>query len=221
MNNKIDDLILIIKAKDEKIDELVGKIQITEDKFVKVVQDNVALKSENLGLRNEIQNVGVRVDDLQQYDRKECLRIEGLPYVKDETKEQLLDTIIKSFQNKGARIAKSDVYRLHRSGKPIKNKRGLLVQQVIVRFQTWDARQMAFNTRYNNDSGRKTDGVFDLTRRRLDLLKSAKYQLLDHPNCHVYANSECLLIFKDRKNNEKHSFNTSEELERLLRIHSQ
>ena len=74
------------------------------------------------------------------------MRLEGLKYTREETNAQLKTQVVTALNNMQANIAAADIYRLHRSSIPHKDRdTGELVAQTIIWFSSWDARQRAPN----------------------------------------------------------------------------
>ena len=202
----------IVNNKNELIEQLSGKV-------VAVVQRNVELSDEIQHLR---ESTYMHLDDLEQYGRKNSLRIEGIEVSEMETNAQLTEKVAKSLNSMGANVSPSDFFRLHRSGKT-HTKNGRRVAQTIVRFQSWAARSRAFKTRYANPD--ETHGQvrvrpqfvrLDLTKRRLSLLEKAQSALKNHPQAHAYADAECNLLVVIRETKERFRFNSPYELDKAL-----
>ena len=129
--------------------------------------------------------------------------------------------VVDTLNNLGADIGPSDIFRLHRSSKPRTTDDGRTVSQTIVKFTNWSARASAYSTRF--DGGTMKERMarpgfvnLDLTKRRLGLLARAKKALKDHPNAHSYANSECRLVVRNRRNKVDYFYNTNVELDEIL-----
>ena len=160
-----------------------------------------------------------KIDDLEQYGRKNSLRIEGIEISDNETNAILTQKVASTLHSMGAEVTPSDFFRLHRSGKP-HTKGGRRIAQTIVRFTSWAARSRALKTRYFGTSEERKARPFfarlDLTKRRLALRNSAQASLVNHPFAHAYADGECGLLITNRDTKEKHRFNTPQELDSAL-----
>ena len=209
LKSEIEDLKLLVSKKNEQIREL-------NEKVIEVVQRNVQVSDELNQLRERSY---VKIDDLEQYGRKNSLRIEGIAVADKETSSQLTDKVVATLNSMGAAVTSSDFFRLHRSGKP-HTKGGRRVAQTIVRFQSWEARTRAYKTRFFGTSEERKERPYfvrqDLTKRRLSLLNSAQNALHDHPFAHAYSDGECNLLAVNRSTKEKFRFNTTFELHEAL-----
>ena len=218
-DNRILDLESKSSDMNKRNDDQSQRIRALESKVIKLVQQNVELHDKLRDANDHIDYNTVCIDDNQQYQRKENLRIEGIPVTSDETNESLTTTVIKTFNDFGAKLNKSDIYRLHRSGRAHKSKKdGVKVAQVIVRFTKWSARKRAYRANHKaKDLKRREHIRVDLTKRRNQLLEIAKDALKGHERCHAYASAECTLLVKDRDRDLTFPFNTEAELEEILR----
>ena len=210
LKSEIDDLKSLLHKKNERIEEL-------SDKVVKVVQRNVELSDE---LRNSHNQLLIKIDDNEQYSRKDSLRIEGIDYSEGETHQVLGNKIIECLGNLGAKVSMRDFHRYHRSSAPRTLTDGRRVSQTIVRFNNWAARASALRA---SQSGTRQERLarpqfarVDITKRRLALLKEAQKALDKHPVAHAYVNSESVLKIKNRVENREYAFNSYAELAPLL-----
>ena len=62
-------------------------------KYLKV--ENIALKSQVDGLKNEVNQHKVAVDSLEQYSRRECLEIRGIPFTPSEDTSDIVANLAK------------------------------------------------------------------------------------------------------------------------------
>ncbi|KAL8559105.1 hypothetical protein ACOMHN_008293 [Nucella lapillus] len=69
-------------------------------------------------------------DRLQQYTRKESLRIHGVKIEAGETAEQVETKALKVFTDAGVEVAADDIAAVHRAGKEVKGTRPILVKFV-------------------------------------------------------------------------------------------
>ena len=206
-----------INTLEENIDAQVQRINTLEENVVESVRRNILLASKI----NELEeSVNVRLDDGEQYSRKDSLRIEGIDYTSTESNASLKEVVLKELNKLGAKVSKSDIFRLHRSSKPRTLTNGRTIAQTIVKFTNWPARAKTYGTRFVGSwEERRKRPVFvniDLTKRRLGLLARARDALKDHPYAHAFANSECRLIVRNRTEKKDHPFNTNAELDGIL-----
>ena len=212
LRQEITDLRSLIEEKNERITSL-------EENVTESVRRNIVLAAKLSELE---ESVSVKLDDSEQYSRKDSLRIEGIQFSSDETNASLKSAVIKTLGDLGAKVSNSDIFRLHRSSKPRKRDDGRIVAQTIVKFTNWSARSAVYGTRFVGSlEERKKRPIFvnlDLTKRRLGLLARARKALKEHRFAHAYANAECRLIIRNRDTKKDLFFNTDAELDELLAV---
>ena len=196
-NEKVQQLIDLIAAKDEKIAKLEDRVAELE-------------RSNNLFER--------KLDDLESYGRRQNIRIVGIPAPaegKKETAEEVtaavkieLDKLkVPHFQ------FNRDVVRAHRVGKKFKDKNNRVVHPVIVRFTSWRSRTDVYKKR-------KKDGNIriypDLTKRRVKLRKDAETLVENNENIsYVFADVNNNIGVK-LKTGKLAFFNSTAELAKVI-----
>lgn len=133
-----------------------AKIKILEDKVDRLSREVVTLKEEAYTAN----------DILEQYSRKNSLRIFGVPHVKGEDTDKLIVQLCKDKLD--VSIAKTDIDCSHRL--PAKDG---FCPPLIVKFCRRSIRDMVFR----NKKGLKGSKIVireDLTRRRMQLFNKAK-----------------------------------------------
>jgi polyhydroxyalkanoate synthesis regulator phasin len=96
------------------------------ENFVKVIEE---LKSENSFLKSKVSNLEKRIDDLEQYSRRNCIELQGIPEKKDESVLDLVKNVGKALNFE---ITEDMVDACHRIGKPenATRPRGIIVKFV-------------------------------------------------------------------------------------------
>ena len=112
-----------------------------------------------------------RQDDLEQYQRRNCLRIFGVPEQSDEDTDKI---VIETAAKIGVGLSVNDIDRSHRIGRQINDR----PRPVIVKFTSYRKRSEVFRSKRQL----KGTGVTireDLTKERLKLLQECitKYGL--------------------------------------------
>ena len=77
-------------------------------------------------------------DDLEQYGRRLCIRIDGVEFNEDEIAEECTGKVLNMLQKSDVKISDKDSDQAHRiASKRTVSVDGKKVQQVIVKFLTW------------------------------------------------------------------------------------
>ena len=98
---KLDDL---VKQMNDNYTALQRKLDLLEAR-------NASLEAENATLTNRLQSCETCLNNLEQYSRRECVEISGIPEVKDENTD---DIVIKVGSLIGLHLAKNDISVSHR-----------------------------------------------------------------------------------------------------------
>ena len=176
-----------LKEKDEKIIQL--------ESTVAMLQMNVS----NLKQTNE-----KNLEELEQYGRRLCLRVDGVPHKEVESSTEVFKTIKKKIKEVGADIPDLVIDRAHRIGLPyVDNTTKVKTQSIIVRFTTFRHRTMFYSKRKKLSGDVRVK--LDLTKERYSLLKSARERVEGLKNVkYVYADINCRL--KVRMEDDKEFF---------------
>ena len=157
-------------------DEVVKRIQqaICGDlhKEIKDLTDIVKAKDAKItSLEKQVVNLEAKIEDLEQYSRRNSLRIYG---IKENEKENSLDMALNLFQSKmGLDLQASNIDRVHRVGRKENDKK---TRPLLVKFATYQARDSVFRAKSRLKSA-ETRGIFvneDLTRQRAQLFYNAR-----------------------------------------------
>ena len=165
--------------------------------------------------------LSAEVDRLEQYGRRNCILLKGIPASRNEKNADLTDTV-KKILSEDLKLSAPDMKdfdKTHRIGPAYRDKRGNLHQSTIVRFKSHEARYKA----YLNRAKLKTKGMNlspSLTNKRRKLLASAKEKYADNKEidfifCDIHGD---LKIKLTEPVNEKHFhvFHSNEDIQWLL-----
>ena len=176
----VDILARLMQAQSEFLIDSFNK-QISERDNLIASQNQAidALKTDNLQLRADL-------DELQQYSRRNSIRISGIPEAADEKPEDIHGAVKGLFVEKlKVNLDERDICRMHRVGKPNSNGTSN-PRQILLKFTRYGARLKVMKARklLRNDDPNgedQTDGrpkrVYineDLTRKRVKVAKLAR-----------------------------------------------
>lgn len=141
-----------------------------EKKAKALEEKNNILKKEVSHLNNKVTKLETDLDSVEQYNRRNTLRITGIP---EDPKENIDQTVAEVASAMNSNIKLSEIDSTHRTGKPKGNR----PKDIIVRFVSYKAREKLYEAR---NRLRKTDNYRSvtindyLTRKRKKLLAKAK-----------------------------------------------
>ena len=88
--------------------------------------------------KNQLNEMKRENEELEQYGRRLCVRIEGIPPVENETSDEVLDKVISLMGEAECDILEVVIDRAHRMGKGYVEKNSKkLCKSIIVRFSTF------------------------------------------------------------------------------------
>lgn len=150
------------------VDAVSEQIQLVIcEQLSKLSSEVNSLQQLLLAKDNKIDELAAEVDRLEQYSRRNCLRVFG---VVEDARESTDTTALQLFEEKlGITLDQSAIDRSHRLGKQLKDK----CRPIIVKFSRYNDRASVFA----NKSKLKSTGIVireDLTKKRFDILNAAK-----------------------------------------------
>ena len=172
--NCIEKLLERIAKQETKIVELESKIAVMDAHIDKLKRNN---------------------DDLEQYHRRLCLRINGIPAPDEgerETGDQSLEKVKEIFNELGVDAPDVVIDRAHRIGE-VKQIEGKRYKQMIVRFTTWRHRSLVYKARKES---KKYRIKLDLTAAKATMLRNANEMLKSTKGAFAFADINCRLCAK-------------------------
>ena len=151
----IDSLKKLIKEQSDTIKELGLKIVKSEEK-IKTNEETIARLNERVSLREgkivylETQDKlkARKLDDLEQYGRRESLRFNGFPTKQIESSENCTKMVKQYIRNTlKIEVDDNDFNRIHRIGQNYRRDDGKECQQVVVKFKGFIPRTKVYRAR--------------------------------------------------------------------------
>ena len=164
----------------EKFDEY-ERDRAEKEKIISELQKNVNDMSAT------IESLKGCLDRQEQYSRRNCLLIHGLPESKNENTDELVIDTIK--EKMGEEIEKNEIDRSHRLGAPKNNGKS---RPIIIKFVRYNTRCRIFKNK-KKLKGKSISVTESLTKKRMEALKKARE---DHGFENVWS-SEGNILYKD------------------------
>ena len=186
-------------------DKLVKKIVEQGREIDKLKLSNSQLEGRVAILEHLVKVQEAKYDDIEQYGRRLCLRVNDVPLTKDETSKEVEDKLKGEFISMGLNLPENAIDRTHRIGRKYQvqvqqesddgNETGVITkQQVIIRFTSWRFRTEVYRKMKNS---KKFKFKIDLTKRRFMLLKNAKQATQDTEGMdYIFCDVNCQLNIK-------------------------
>lgn len=167
---------LVISNFAPKIDEIIrtsvnNVMAPIQHNLQQLTNDNDRLSHENGELRARVLNLENEVDQIEQYSRRNCARISGIPESTGESTDNIVLDLAKEMK---VDLSLAEIDRSHRVGRIITPGRP---RQIIVKFTSYRARYKVFSKRRDMKTNPKLKNIYvneDLTYRRNKLLYEAR-----------------------------------------------
>ena len=123
------------------------------------------LKKANVKLQNEL-------DELEQYVRRSCIRIDGIPEVSNGSSEDVFNNTVDMFARVGIEDMEQNIDRAHCIGESYHHKKSKKkCNSIIVKFSSFRYCAKAYRQKKNLDDG--VTAHVDLIKKRHSLLRKA------------------------------------------------
>ena len=183
----------------KQLEEVTKSIKFINDKFEEFEKERKENKQEIKNLRADVENLRKEIkeqnnvlDKHEQYSRRNCLLLHGVPESnRENTDEIVVNTIIDKM---GEEIQDIDLDRTHRIGKPKEDGKS---RPIIIKFARYNTRSKVFS----NKKKLKGSGVSiteSLTARRISELKKAREE---HEFKNVWS-ADGRILFLDKNDNK-------------------
>ena len=183
MSDRFDKFEEALKEKEDKIKELEDRINSLEE------------KNEDLITKNH--DFCIKIDDLEQYSRRNCLLLHG---VKEDDEENTDEIVLRTVAEEiGIEINEQDIDRTHRLGKP--NRKDGKPRPIIVKFTRYAVRNKVY-TYKRNLKGKRLLITESLTAYRMKLLIEAQEKfgvknVWTSDGRILYKNNNRVLLYKN------------------------
>ncbi|CAB4001088.1 Hypothetical predicted protein, partial [Paramuricea clavata] len=109
---QLEEVTKAIQFTSNTYDEIIKLLKINEEKKKKLLAENKSLRAELLQSKNEVKMLKESVNDLEQYLRRDCVEICGIPFNNDQ--EDTNNIVIKVAEAIGVDMAPTDISVSHR-----------------------------------------------------------------------------------------------------------
>ena len=183
-------------------EKLLGKIKEQEEKIKNVKSICSQLEGRVAILENLAKIQERKADDVEQYGRRLCLRVDNFPLRANETPKGIEHELHREFTNMGLKQPEEAIDMAHRVGKRYEVEEededgvvtGVTKQQVIVRFTSWTHRTLVYRSRKKSKNFKFK---IDLTKRRMGLLSHARRLIKDIQGIdYAFSDVNCRLNLK-------------------------
>ena len=158
----------LVNALNTKYDQIVKTLKDLDEAKDKQIVENASLKAEILKSSNEVKLPKKSLNDLEQYTRRDCLEIRGIPLPSTATDLDQTDEIVLQIAEKtGVPTQKSDISISHRipSRKQFTDDGIPIPPAIIVKFVKREIRENLYRERKNLKPISTVDLCYSVTNK--------------------------------------------------------
>ena len=152
LSKQIEDAMQSVNALNTKYDQIAKTLKDLDEAKDKQIVENASLKAELLKSSNELKSLKKSLNDLEQYSRRDCLEIRGIPLPSTPMDpDQTDDVVLKLGEKIGVPIQKSDISISHRipSRKQFTDEGNPIPPAIVVKFVKRETRENLYRARKN------------------------------------------------------------------------
>ena len=186
--------------------EIKKQLDDQNDKIARLESDKAMLQEQVKYLMQQNQTNQENMEELEQYGRRLCLRIDGIPTEKNEKSEDVLEKVKSLCHKAEVDIPDLAFDRAHRIGKTY-NEKGTnrTCKSIIVRFTTFRHRTLLYRSKKKMSQNVRIK--LDLTKKRYSVLSDANDYVKDVSMIKFcYADVNCRLKIKWSDENKEDTF---------------
>ncbi|XP_044166316.1 uncharacterized protein LOC122950324 [Acropora millepora] len=144
LDNKFKEIHLSMSKLTESIEEVKKSASFISSQYDSLLQENKSLKVEVRKTTNELNHLKEEFNNLEQYSRRDCLEIRGVPVQRDEDTNAL---VVDIGRRMGVEVKEDDISTSHRL--PIMNRGRETSSRtpIIVKFVCRDVRDKFFKAK--------------------------------------------------------------------------
>ena len=203
MNHKVDEAMKSISFISSQYDEILLKLKKIQEEKEEINAENKRLKTELLNATNELNVHKEVLNNVEQYSRRDCLEIRGIPIEDRQHSENTNEITVKVGNALGVEMDMQDISTSHRL--PAYSDK--YPPAIIVKFVRRDLRDQFYRARKElrgknaNDMGFHSDNrvyiVESLTPKNKDLFKKCLEAKREMGFKFIWTNSGKILLRKD------------------------
>ena len=205
LEKRLDEQAAIINQQNTKIEEMESRLALRQNIVEKLTQQ-----------------LEYKTDDIEQYSRRSCLRINGIEVV--EGNEDINETLKECYRKVGVDFQQHEIDCAHRVGNHYIDKISKKTfQSIIVKYKSWGSRCQFYKARpkaYNNGVKKAGSLPFtcsvDLSKSRYNLLRDVRGIIKHYPQIsYAFADLNCNLAIR-LHDNECKFFKDKSKLDEIL-----
>ena len=210
----IDEVKKSMATANSNYDQLLTKMSAYEKGLTDLFNENKSLKAELLETTNQLKALKESFNDLEQYSRRDCLEIRGIPKSSSVIREDT-EIVVELGRKIGVDLNKEDISTSHRLPNKVKpnGDRALFPPAIIVKFTSRDVRENLYRARKalkditSHDLGYSEDSRMfineSLTQSNKELFKDCLKVKKDNGFKFLWTNGGKIFVRKDQHEGSK------------------
>ena len=97
----------------KKYDEINEKVVKMEGEKREIIDENKRMKSEIFNMSNELKEMKESFNTLEQYSRRDCVEVRGIPFAEGTAREDTNNIVVKVSEVMGVNVRKEDISVSH------------------------------------------------------------------------------------------------------------
>ena len=142
LRKKVGEMTEFLDLANAMYEEIISKLKASEAQNAKVIEENKILRIAIQEMDKKVENYNQSLDDLEQYSRRECLEIRGIPLSDSEDTNEIVVELGKCM---GLEIEEDDISVSHRIPNRRKDRKQNLA--IIVKFVRRDSKDAYYKAR--------------------------------------------------------------------------
>ena len=171
-------------------------ISVLQNSVEALKVSNKSLKDENESNKKQLSAMVSKINSLEQYGRRQTLRIDGIEYNnRNETSDQVVTIVGDLMKEVGLKVSPIEIDRAHRIG-PTYKRGNKIYKTILVKFINFNTRTRFYRKRKDFEDIKIR---IDLTKPNYHLLKEtiALIQERKHANIYAFADINCRIKIMD------------------------
>ena len=143
LSEQLKEALATVKTLNTKIEQMEDTFGMLQEENKALKQEQVSLKAQVLRSANDLKLVQKSINDLEEYTRRNCLEIRGIPLPEDSRVEDTNDIVLQLSQKMGIPLERNDISVSHR----IRSSKASVDPAIIVKFVRREMRESLYRSR--------------------------------------------------------------------------
>lgn len=147
LRGKLDEAMKFLDVANANYEEVLHKLDVQQAERHELIAENKILKSAMRSMEDKMSQINDNYNNMEQYSRRECLEIHGIPQPQDPKAEDTNDIAVKIGELMGVKVSQEDISVSHRLPMSMKYKGKRSQPSIIVKFVRRDVKEMYYRAR--------------------------------------------------------------------------